>query len=1326
MTLKHTSSLISFNRRGKPFATLLSLAAACLFLLTTEADAAGPGLPNLSYSSTEVFKPLSIIKSTVNGDPHGEGNVQMVDGYLFVPFGKDSGVPGGGLSFYDISNPRAPRKVSQVENAELIEPHGFGFTNGGRYAAMSAIKGVQFWDFSDVLKPTLMSSVSLPGIQQSPYELGVWWSFWQAPYVYVGGAGNGLYIVNAADPRKPVYVKTIPASTWGGFRIGAVYAVGNLLVVISTETAGMATLDISDPVNPRLIAATSSMPGQYSGILNGDRIISAGIDNKLYVYDIANPAVFKNILTSADTGGRGGYVSIQGGFAHAGFSTAYFKINLSTGAIVGSGTSGITNRDEDFGTVLGNLVMVGNDHDQGSAIFAHQTGPMTLTPAVNMVSPKAAASNVATTSRVGITTSTQLDIRTVSTSTFIVRPVGGTALAGSYSGQSGILNFAPSLPLAPGTTYEVVVPAGGMKDDVGNGVAAFSSTFTTAGSAGPRCTLAARTAATLGSSVSFAPATVSGTALQYSWSFGDGSNTAFSTDSNAVHTYALPRHHPVILTVKSGTATGSCSANQTIYTAPTATAPRSSGTIAFDAARNRVWAVNSDANTVTAINSTTNTVAFEVAVGINPQTLAQAPDGRIWVTNFGSDSLSVLDPATGALVATVNLGRGSRPFGVVFNPLGTAAYVSLHGLGSVVRLNPGSRALEGTLTLGPAPRGLAITGDSSRLFVTRYISPVDHGEVIEVNPSAFTVTRTFALATDPGPDTEASGRGVPNFLSSITIQPDGKRAWIPSKKDNTLRGSFRDGLPLTFESTVRTIVSQISLESNAEVLADRVDLNDRDLANVVAFSPRGDYAFISTQGTNEVEVIDAYTRQKSSGLVNLGRAPRGMLITPNGRLYVQSFMSRSVSVFDVNGILESTSNVGNLLTTVKTVANEPLSAQVLLGKQIFYNADDRRMNRDRYISCASCHQDGGHDGRVMDFTDRGEGFRNTTVLNGKRGTGQGRVHWTGNFDEIQDFEHDIRNFFGGTGFMSDAQFNTGTRNQPLGNPKSGVSPDLDALAAYVGSLATVGPSPFRNADGSLTAAGVRGQTLFRGTANCIACHSGPEFTNSSSGQRFFVGTTKPSSGKRSGAPLDGLDTPTLKGVWDTAPYLHDGSAATLLDVLTTANTAGRHGATAGLSSAQLNDLVAYLQQIDDSIDPGIGLVISGLSVKDTANAGNWASQGNLQVGNLQYGDRSYTFTSVPAALLGSAWLRTANLSRSYTGTPLVSFTINQTAEVYVAIDDRIAAPAWMAGWTNTGLKLLNSTTPNSFTLYQKQFVAGAVSLGPLNAGGVSMYTVIVK
>jgi len=135
------------------------------------------------------------------------------------------------------------------------------------------------------------------------------------------------------------------------------------------------------------------------------------------------------------------------------------------------------------------------------------------------------------------------------------------------------------------------------------------------------------------------------------------------------------------------------------------------------------------------------------------------------------------------------------------------------------------------------------------------------------------------------------------------------------------------------------------------------------------------------------------------------------------------------------------------------------------------------------------------------------------------------------------------------------------------------------------SLAVPVRSPFRREDGTLTDAARRGKALFfSGGVGCATCHAGPRFTDSVLGNfvRHDVGTLGPGSGSRLGQPLDGLDTPSLRGVWDTAPYLHDGSAATLLDVLTTRNPADQHGRTSSLSASLREDLVAFLLSIDGS------------------------------------------------------------------------------------------------------------------------------------------------
>jgi mono/diheme cytochrome c family protein len=183
---------------------------------------------------------------------------------------------------------------------------------------------------------------------------------------------------------------------------------------------------------------------------------------------------------------------------------------------------------------------------------------------------------------------------------------------------------------------------------------------------------------------------------------------------------------------------------------------------------------------------------------------------------------------------------------------------------------------------------------------------------------------------------------------------------------------------------------------------------------------------------------------------------------------------------------------------------------------------------------------------------------------------------------VQDFEHQIRDLFDGRGFISNDLFHVGTRDQPLGETKAGLSPELDALAAYVTSLDHVSPSPYRNPDGSLTADAVAGKALF-GKLGCDFCHGGATFTDSARGALHDVGTITPLSGTHAGGALFGIDTPTLLGVWETPPYLHDGSAPTLRDVLTTKNPTDMHGYVSSLSSQQIDQLVAYLMQIDDEM-----------------------------------------------------------------------------------------------------------------------------------------------
>jgi len=181
--------------------------------------------------------------------------------------------------------------------------------------------------------------------------------------------------------------------------------------------------------------------------------------------------------------------------------------------------------------------------------------------------------------------------------------------------------------------------------------------------------------------------------------------------------------------------------------------------------------------------------------------------------------------------------------------------------------------------------------------------------------------------------------------------------------------------------------------------------------------------------------------------------------------------------------------------------------------------------------------------------------------------------------------------------------------------------------------------------------------------------------------------------------------------------LATGPTGSVTFTVTGSTAAVAHTATANLNITPLNGGC-----------PG-GALLCNLNVRDTANASHWSLQTNLQVGNLAYGDRTYTFRNLPAPLPGSAWIRTAGNSKTFRGNPLVSFDVGRQATVYVLMDRREARPAWLdSSWTDTGTSAAGSEGV-TYELWRKGFGAGTVALGPTAAPkGASMitYTVIVQ
>lgn len=837
---------------------------------------------------------------------------------------------------------------------------------------------------------------------------------------------------------------------------------------------------------------------------------------------------------------------------------------------------------------------------------------------------------------------------------FTVRPVaeddslGPPAPGFLIHDFSGVMTFTPEGGLAPDTTYQVDFLANpatgtGFRDAAGNYIEPYSFRFATGGglNASPPPVWASLTASSYqpepGQPVTITGAATGTGALQYRFLF-EGTWSAWSASATAEHTYAHPGRPRVLAQVRDAEGNAVTHSLSLLVTTPLSPGPRptQSSTLAVgdDAGVRRLWSVNPDADTVTVIRAGDGAKEAELAVGENPRGIARDANGRYWVTCHRSDEIRVLN-ADGSAHATVALPYGSAPHGIAPSPDGLWLYVTLQGSARLHRYSaadPNAPPL--VRDTFPTPRAIAISGDGGRVLVTRFLSSELEGEIGEFDASLQPV-RTFTLASSNSIDGGDRAAGVPNYLAGIAISPDGTRAAVVSKQDNVQRGLAYGVANLTHETAVRAVISFLDLEQQMEIRNSRRDFDNSDSPSAVTYTPLGDMLLVTLQGNNTLVGLDALALapaaapEVNGGTVTTpavialeagtGQAPQGVLLdSASLRIFTQDFMGRSISVFDAQPLLEENRTTLPPQPTVMAVTNELLAPQVLLGKRIFYQAADPRMSADGYLSCATCHVDGGHDGRVWDFTGRGEGLRRTTDLRGRSGMGHGNVHWSGNFDEIQDFEHDIRGPFGGTGFLNLTPSQFAARHPSPATGKTGLSADLDALAAYVASLTPehTPRSPLREPGGSFTAAALRGQGIFA-AQGCAACHSGAAFSNSAVSPvgdtpLSNTGTLSSLSGSRLGQPLTGIDTPTLHGVHAARVFLHHGQASTLEEVFSAAG-----GSLHLAASAELLSLPPSAILTDNPAQGGGGLergLLGGTLVDISGSAGAGVRFSNLDGG----------------------------------------------------------------------------------------------------------------
>ncbi len=968
----------------------------------------------------------------------------------------------------------------------------------------------------------------------------------------------------------------------------------------------------NDTITPQFVG---SLDGGFSGYW--PTLFSDGAG--LYVIGSAT-----NILTAADISdaaepGGDDHISVAATLTIPDFTNASYpvfqdqfgfihnrKINMTAflagdpNAVVLTLNEGAPNNIDtsQMSIALGNLWITGGyphpGRSQGMAVWVHQSAPDSTPPAVTFHIPQANRTNYPRFAPLSFLLHEHPRHGGLRNGIdFAVRPVLPDESLGAFvpgfliHDFSGVLTFTPAGGLAAESTYQVDFFSDdsdpnnpiGFFDAAGNVIDAYSFRFSTGGNVNALpppvfSTLSASNPQPSPGDPLTVTATAAGTGLiEYRFNF-DGTWTPWSTTPSEGHAYGNPGRPRVLVQVRdeSGLIV-TRTLNLLVAEAPVGPLPTQSSSMAIgdDPLGRRLWVVNPDANTVSVVDAENGAKVAEYPVGENPRSIARDGNGRYWITCHRSDEIRVLNP-DGSQHTVISVPYGSAPFGIAASPNGQSLFVSLYGSGRLHRYsaaNPAAAPL--VQTIFPTPRAIAVSGNGSRVLVTRFLSPDLEAEIAEFSGSSLNPVHTYRLSSANPIDGGDRASGVPNYLSGIAISPDGTRAAVVSKQDNILRGQLYGVGDLTFETSVRAVISFLDLTNYAEIRHTRRDFDNSDSPSAVTYSPRGDMLFVALQGKNRIVGLDALSllpviapntagsTETSPAVLTLdlgtGLAPQGVLLDPaSGHLFSQDFMGRTVTVFDAAAFLDENRTSFPTLATTGTLGIESLAPDVLLGKQIFYNAADPRMSADSYISCASCHLDGGHDGRVWDFTGREEGLRRTTDLRGRAGMGQGNVHWSANFDEIQDFEHDIRGPFGGTGFLPGTASEFAAAHPSPASSKAGLHPDLDAIAAYVTSLSaqTVPRSPHREADGAMTPAAIRGRDVFV-SQSCVTCHAGDGFTDSANslvGNPFLhdVGTQSGLSGQRLGESLDGIDTPTLHGLHAARTYLHHGQASTLEDV----------------------------------------------------------------------------------------------------------------------------------------------------------------------------------
>jgi DNA-binding beta-propeller fold protein YncE len=538
-------------------------------------------------------------------------------------------------------------------------------------------------------------------------------------------------------------------------------------------------------------------------------------------------------------------------------------------------------------------------------------------------------------------------------------------------------------------------------------------------------------------------------------------------------------------------------------------------------------------------------------LGAEPSGVVLARDGRrLYVTCAGPQSqVGDIDLPLGLPSAPWRTGHTATS--PVLSADGATLYVCLRFEDQIAAFDLRARRETGRIPVGREPVSAAATRDGRFLLVAHHL-PSGRAE-----PSG--VAATIGVV-DLAAAKMVRELRLPNgstLLRQIEISPDGRYAAVP-------HNLARYQVPTTqlergwMNTSALTLVSIETQEILDTVLLDEVD---RGAANpwAIAWTPDGHRLLVTHAGTHELSLIDFPALLAKLARVRGQRDPDpapaddlAFLVDLRQRLRLAGNGPRSLAV--AGQTVWIADYFSDTVESVELGAGAPSPRAISLsasapasplrdGEALF---NDASICFQGWQSCATCHsEDARVDGLNWDLLNDGIGNpKNTKSLLLSHATPPAMST--------------------GVRYTTEAAVRAGIQHILFATPSEKLAAPMDRWLKSLKPL----PSPHR-IDGRLSPAARRGQRVFKSTrTGCAVCHPPPLFTDL---KAYDVGSAGPTD-----QDAHRFDTPTLVELWRTAPYLHDGSAATLRDVLTGHNAGDRHGRVAHLSDRELDDLIEFL------------------------------------------------------------------------------------------------------------------------------------------------------